>query len=173
MPRPSRPTVAIPARRVRLIVAPWRHTEGVPVVPDLTGRLPSDAFAALRDIGLQPVLIGLPTAKFDGYSAYRVAGQEPSPGAEVDAGTRVALAHEYSVEAFGPLERPPFAAQGSPAPDAVGMPLEAAMARVTDAGFIAVVFQPKRGIDELAVSRQEPEAGEAVNGFREICLWLD
>jgi beta-lactam-binding protein with PASTA domain len=145
----------------------------VPVVPDLSGLRPSEAFAALRNVGLQPVLIGMPTAKFDGFSGYRVAGQEPSAEREVAQGTRVAVALEFHIEAFGPMQRPPSAPHGSPAPDAVGLDLEKAIARVTKAGFIAVVFQPERSVEDLAVSRQEPDPGTPVTGFREVALWLD
>ena len=105
----------------------------MPRVPELSELLPSKAFAAISEVGLQPVLIGLPTAKFDGFSSSRVAGQEPAAGIEVEIGTRVALAFNYSVEAWGTLERPPSAPHRSPAPDVVGMELETAMARVTDA----------------------------------------
>jgi beta-lactam-binding protein with PASTA domain len=145
----------------------------VPVVPELSGLHPAEAFAAVRNIGLQPVLIGMPSAKFDGCSGYRVAGQEPPGGREVDAGTRVALALRFSTEAFGPMQRPPFAPHGTPAPDVVGLEIEQAIARVTYEGFIAVVVQPEQSAEDLAVSRQEPDPGAPVTEFREIALWLD
>lgn len=117
----------------------------------------------------------MPTAKFDGFSGYRVAGQEPSAEREVAPDTRVAVALEFHIEAFGPTQRPPSAPHGSPAPDAVGLDLEKAIRRVTKAkaGFIAVVFQPERSVEDLAVSRQEPDPGTPVTGFREVALWLD
>jgi beta-lactam-binding protein with PASTA domain len=142
----------------------------VPVVPDLSGLRPSEAFAALRNLGLRPVMIGMPAAKFDGFSGYRVAGQEPSPEQEVASETRVAVALGFHVEAFGPIQRPPSAPHGSPAPNALGRDLEKAIRLVTSAGFIAVVFQPQRSVENLAVSRQEPDPGTPVTGFREIAL---
>jgi beta-lactam-binding protein with PASTA domain len=145
----------------------------VTLVPELLDLSATKAFAAVREVGLQPVLIGVPNAKFDGYSSYRVAGQEPSAGREVDPGTRVALALAHRIDAWGPLERAPFAPPGSPAPELVGLNIEDATAQVTNAGFLAVVFQPERSVERLAVSRQEPEPGAAVGEFREIALWLD
>jgi hypothetical protein len=106
----------------------------------------------------------MPTAKFDGFSGYRVAGQEPSAEREVAQGTRVAVALEFHIEAFGPMQRPPSAPHGSPAPDAVGLDLEKAIARVTKAGFIAVVFQPERSVEDLAVSRQSRTPGRRSRG---------
>jgi len=115
----------------------------------------------------------MPTAKFDGFSGYRVAGQEPPPEREVASETRVAVALAFHVEAFGPKQRPPSAPHGSPAPNAVGLDLEKAIRLVTTAGFVAVVFQPERSVEDLAVSRQEPDPGTGVTGFREVALWLD
>jgi hypothetical protein len=39
--------------------------------------------------------------------------------------------------------------------------------------FGIAVFQPTRGVEDLAVSRQEPDPGTLVRGFREIALRLD
>jgi hypothetical protein len=79
----------------------------------------------------------------------------------------------FRIEAWGPVERPPSARHGSPAPTAVGLELEKAISRVTDAGFVAVVFQPRRSVEDLTLSRQEPNPGTPVTGFRKIALWLD
>jgi hypothetical protein len=78
-----------------------RHALGVPGVPDVTGLRLSEAFDALRAAALQPVLIGLPTAKSDGNLGYSVAAQEPAAGAAVETGTRVALAAHTRALSFG------------------------------------------------------------------------
>jgi beta-lactam-binding protein with PASTA domain len=145
----------------------------VPRVAKLLGLPPSEAFAALREVGLQPVLIGVPRAKFNTDTGYRVAGQEPSSGREVDPGTRVALALEYRRLGFGSMLPFPSAPPGSSAPDVVGLAIDDAIVRVTGAGFVAFVDPPKGSVESLAVSRQQPAAGAPVEGFREIALSLD
>ncbi len=143
------------------------------LVPELSGLAPSKAFAALEQVGLQPVLIGMPTAKFDGLQGYRVACQEPAAGQDVEAGTRVALAFEFCILAFGPVERPPLAPRGSPVPKVIGLGLERAIAQLTNTNFIAVAFQPEQAVERLAITRQEPEPGAPVGHFSEVALWLD
>ena len=142
-------------------------------VPDVSGLHLAEAFNAIREEGLQPVLIGLPTMKTTGNKGYVVAAQEPAAGHEVREGTRVALAAVTHLLSFGTLDGPPVAAPGMPAPDLVGVEVERAMHQVTGAGFVAVVVQPERGVEEPTVSRQEPEPGQPVGPFREVVLRLD
>jgi beta-lactam-binding protein with PASTA domain len=145
----------------------------VPTIPELAGLSPSEAFSLLEGDDLQPVLLGLPTARSDGYLGYSVATHEPAAGREVDAGTRVALALEPRVLAFGGIDRAPFARDGAPAPDVVGLEIEEAMRRVTAAGFVAMVLQPKQAVEHLTVSRQDPEPATPVPASHEIALFLD
>jgi beta-lactam-binding protein with PASTA domain len=145
----------------------------MPDVPNVTGVPLSEAFDVLREAALQPVLIGLPTAKTDGNMGYWVAAQEPAAGVAVEAGSRVALAADTRALSFGGIEGPPVAAPGTVAPNVVGVELEAAMALITSRGLIAVVFQPERGVEQSTVSRQEPDPGKPVEVFREVALWLD
>jgi beta-lactam-binding protein with PASTA domain len=142
-------------------------------VPDLSEMQPGEAFQALWEADLRPVLIGMPTMKTDGNQSYRVAAQDPSPATEVDAGTRVALAFAPHILSFGTLMGPPVAPPGTVAPNVVGRGIEEAMQQVTAAGLIAVVFQPSRAVETITVSRQEPAPSVAVGSFREVALWLD
>jgi hypothetical protein len=143
-------------------------------VPDATALCLAAAFEVMREAGLQPILIGLPTIKTTGNSGYMIAAQEPAAGFPAESGARVALAATTQPLSFGgTLEGPPIAAPGTPAPDVIGVEIEEAMRRVTDGGFIAVVFQPERGIEQLNVSKQEPRPGQPVERFREVGLWLD
>jgi hypothetical protein len=135
---------------------------------------PSAAFALLADRGFQPVLLGLPTAKSDGNLGFHVAAQEPVAGAQAQAGARISLALGTVALSFGgPIEGPPVAERGTPAPRVVGVGLEQAMHEVTRRGLIAVVFQPRVPVESLAVLKQEPVAGAPVEVFREVALWLD
>jgi beta-lactam-binding protein with PASTA domain len=145
------------------------------VVPDVADRRLSEAFDALHRVGLRPVLIGMPTHKTDGNLGYRVAAQEPGAGVEVKEGARVALALDTIALSIGGhgIEGPPVAVKGTLAPDVVGVELEEAMALVTREGLIAVVFQPRRGVEQITISRQEPEPRIPVGPFREVGLWLD
>jgi beta-lactam-binding protein with PASTA domain len=146
----------------------------VPIVPDAAGSHLAAAFALVRDAGLRPVLIGLPTTKSTGNTGYVVAAQEPAAGLPVEPGTRVALAATTRLLSFGgPIDGRALAAPGSPVPDLIGVDVEKAMARATDEGFIAVVFQPELGVEQLSVCRQEPAPGDPVEPFREVALWLD
>ena len=131
------------------------------------------AFDAMREEGLQPVLIGLPTTKTTGNTGYVVATHEPPTGATVVPGARVALAAATRILSWGSIEGPPIAIPGTLVPDVVGVEIEQAMARVTNQGFIAVVFQPKRCVEQLSVTRQDPQPGQPVERFREVALWLD
>jgi beta-lactam-binding protein with PASTA domain len=145
----------------------------VPVVPELAGLSPSEAFRVLEEQDLQPVLLGLPTARSDGYLGYSVATHEPAAGREVEAGTRVALALEPRVLPGGGIERAPAAPDDARAPDVVGLEVEEAMRRVTAGGFVAMVLQPKQAVEHLTVSRQHPEPGSPVPASHEIALFLD
>lgn len=146
----------------------------MPTVPNAAGLHLAAAFALMRDAGLRPVLVGLPTVKTAGNTGYVIAAQEPAAGREVGAGARVALAAATQLLSFGGgIDGDRVAEPRTPAPDVIGMEVEDAMARVTDEGFIGVVFQPERGVENLEVSRQEPPPGEPVERFREIALWLD
>ena len=142
-------------------------------VPAVGGLHLAAAFDAIREEGLQPVLIGLPTTKTDGNTGYVVAAHDPPAGATVEPGARVVLAAATRLLSWGSIDGPPVAARGTPVPDVVGVEIEQAMARVTNEGFIAVVFQPERGVEELVVSRQDPQPGHPVERFREVALWLD
>jgi beta-lactam-binding protein with PASTA domain len=144
----------------------------VPVVPDVRQRRPVDAFETLREIGLRPVLLGVPTIKSEGNTGYRVAAQEPPAETEVGVATPVCLALRPYLLSFGPIDGPPIAGAGTTAPHVVGVELETAIRQVTDLGLIAVVFQPERAVTELEIARQEPKAGETTS-FREVAMWLD
>jgi hypothetical protein len=111
----------------------------------LSNLSPREAFETLRNSGLTAVLLGVPTVKTTGDVGYYVAAQEPSAGAEVEAGSRVALALDLSYST-GTLEGPPVAPPGTPAPSVVGIELEQAMALVTREGLIAVVCQPRGAV---------------------------
>ena len=142
-------------------------------VPDLADLPPSEAFDALRSVGLRPVLLGLPTAKSDGNLGFYVAAQEPTAGVEVEAGSRVTLACDVHPLSWGTLAGPPVAPLGTPAPDVLGVQLETAMHLVTREGLIAVVFQPRHAVEQITILRQEPTPGTPVERFREVALWLD
>lgn len=143
------------------------------VVPHVTGKSPREAFYALRLVGLEPVLLGVPTRKSDGNAGYRVVVQEPSADEDVPDGARVYLALDLQLLSWGGgIDGPEVAAPGAPAPAVVGLELEEAMAQVTSLGLIAVVFQPERALTSFDVTRQEPRPGEATS-FREVAMWLD
>jgi PASTA domain len=144
----------------------------VTVIPDVTGQRPREAFEALHHVGLEPVLLGVPTRKSDGNLGYCVAVQEPPADEDVPEGTRVYLALDVRLLSFGTLEGPEVAAPGTPAPSVVGLELEKAMLRITGIGLIAVVFQPERAVTSLEVKRQEPLPGDGTS-FREVAVWLD
>jgi beta-lactam-binding protein with PASTA domain len=143
------------------------------VVPDVRGLHLAAAFDAIRDADLRPVLIGLPTLKTTGNMGYVIAAQEPEAGVAVERGTRVALAATTRLLTFGSFWGPDVAAPESPVPDLVGVDVERAIAQITGEGFIGVVFQPERGVEQPNVSRQEPAPGQPVERFREVALWLD
>ena len=142
-------------------------------VPAVAEKHLADAFDAIREEGLQPVLIGLPTTKTTGNTGYVVATNEPPTGATVEPGARVALAATTRILSWGSIEGPSIATPGTPVPDLVGVEIEQAMACLTNQGFIAVVFQPERGVEQLNVTRQDPQPGQPVERFREVALWLD
>jgi hypothetical protein len=144
----------------------------VTVVPTVVDKRPREAFEVLQRDRLTPILLGVPTRKSDGNLGYHVAVQEPAAGEDVEDGTRVYLALEVRLLSFGTLEGPAVAPPGTPAPAVVGLELEEAMSRVTTLGLIAVVFQPKRAVTTIHVTRQDPEPGEPAP-FREVGIWLD
>src|SRR5262249_5137888 len=145
----------------------------VTTVPDVAGLRLAAAFDVIRETDLQPVLVGLPTSKTTGNIGYVIAAHEPAAGLAAEIGSRVVLAAATRPLSFGSIEGPPVAAPGTPVPDVIGVEIEKAMACVTDEGFIAVVFQPERGVERLSVTRQEPEPGQPVEQFREVALWVD
>jgi len=143
-------------------------------VPDAAGLHLAAAFDLMREVDLRPVLIGLPTVKTSGNTGYVIAAQEPAAGREVDPGARVALAAATRALSFGGgIDGGQVADPRTPAPDVIGMEVEKAMARITNEGFIGVVFQPEHGVESLDVSRQQPQPGEPVERFREVAVWLD
>src|SRR6476661_3030414 len=131
-------------------------------VPAVGGLHLAAAFDAISEEGLQPVLIGLPTIKTTGNTGYVVAAHDPPAGAAVEPGARVALAAATRMLSWGSIDGPPVAAAGTPVPEVVGVEIEQAMARVTNEGLIAVVFQPERGVEQLGVSRQDPQPAQPV-----------
>jgi hypothetical protein len=146
----------------------------MPLVPDVRSQRPAQAFTILAEAGFQPVILGLPTSKSDGNLGFWVAAQEPEAAVEASPGTRVALAlRRVALSLGGSIEGPPVAKPVTPAPDVVGLELERAMAEVTRRGLIAVVIQPLVPVESLAVFEQRPNAGAAVEAFREVVLWLD
>ena len=135
---------------------------------------PARAFELLASEGLRPMLLGMPRAKSDGNVGYRVAAQDPAAGSQAPSGVRVTLALETCVLSLSsPIDGPPVAAAGTPAPNVVGMEIERAIQHLTNLGLIAVAFQPKVPVESLAVLRQEPNPGTPVERFREVALWLD
>jgi beta-lactam-binding protein with PASTA domain len=142
-------------------------------VPNVLKLRPAEAFKLLRKVGLQPVVIGMPTVKSDGNIGYRVAAQEPAPDLDVNDGARVALALEPHWLSWGTIDPPARAPSGTPVPHLIGLELEDAMLRATRAGLIAVAVQPKKPVEVLAISRQQPETGESVGQFGEVVVWLD
>ncbi len=135
---------------------------------------PAQAFEQLASEGLRPVLLGMPRVKSDGNVGYRVAAQDPVGGSDAPTGARVTLALETVLLSLSvPIDGPPVAVPGTPAPDVVGLEIERAMQHLTNLGLIAVAFQPKVPVESLAVLRQEPTPGTPVERFREVALWLD
>jgi hypothetical protein len=132
---------------------------------------PRKAFDAIRSAGLMPVLLGMPTLKSEGFSSYVVAAQEPEPGTVTDG--RVVIALEITATFGYPIDGPFVAPAGTVATSVVGLDLEEAMGRVTSAGLIAVCLQPHRAVEDLAIKRQDPEAGALPNPWREVALFLD
>ena len=145
----------------------------MPTVPDLTGHAPGDAFRALRAAGLRPVLLGLPSTSLAG-AGYRLAAQDPGPGAQAPAGARVTLAFEpYPLSFGGPIDGPPPAPKGTPVPAVVGLELDEAADTIASARLQPFVFQPSRAVESLTVTRQEPAAGEPVRDLGQVALYLD
>jgi hypothetical protein len=164
-PQPARADAPPPRRR-------RPSTTGVPNVTEIR---PRDALAALRGAGLQPVVLGVPSLATDGDVGYVVAAQEPVAGTLVGVGARVLLALDVQRLSLGGLwgiDGPPRAQPGSLAPELVGVELEAALIRAANAGFVSLVLRPSRAVEALAISRQEPAAGDPVESGQ-ILLWLD
>jgi beta-lactam-binding protein with PASTA domain len=138
----------------------------------VVGKPPGEGFEALRRVGLEPVLLGVPTRQSDGNLGYVIAVQEPAADEDVPEGTRIYLALGTRLLSFGTLDGPEVAPPGTPAPAVVGLELEEAMRQVTALGLIVVVFQPERAATSLDVKRQEPSPGEQAP-FREVAIWLD
>lgn len=143
----------------------------MPVVPDLTGKAPGEAFRKVREAGLRPVLLALPSIPIHDV-AHRLVTQDPAPGADVPEGARVALAFGVHILTWGNLLPPEYAPPGTAVPKVVGLELEDAISALHEARFQPYVCQPSRAVESLVVTRQEPPAGEGSRSAQ-VALYLD
>jgi len=118
-------------------------------VPEIAGRPQQEAADALEQVGLA---VGTVKQAFSTLPTGAVVSSDPSAGAELKEGTRVALVVSKGVEML-------------PVPDVTGSTRAAAVEKLSEAGFdagITEVFSER--VDRGVVVSQDPTSGSAARG---------
>jgi beta-lactam-binding protein with PASTA domain len=148
---------ASPNSRVRINIS---QGTGRVEVPDVVGRIASDARTRLSQAGLQSRIVRVPSAEPEG----RVVAQSPTAGSEVARGSTVRLNISDGTGAQEPAERE--------VPNVEGLTEEDAIEELEDAGFTVrirreeVTDPAEAGI----VLRQDPEPGETAREGDEVAI---